>query len=125
LIDRHVAPSLILDKLENIFELEVDLIVEVAHPSITKKVNKTSNIPDVIHYHILNDTTNDINSMANFSWNTEHISSEARPVFFIFCLTQSKLVQANHFLKRSIRIVNLNSLGGPGNVRFTAKGKKN
>lgn len=39
LIDRHVAPSLILDKLENIFELEVDLIVEVAHPSITKKVN--------------------------------------------------------------------------------------
>ncbi|XP_057374987.1 aspartate dehydrogenase domain-containing protein-like [Daphnia carinata] len=37
LIDRHVAPSLILDKLENIFELEVDLIVEVAHPSITKK----------------------------------------------------------------------------------------
>lgn len=41
LIDRHVAPSLILDKLENIFELEVDLIVEVAHPSITKKVTKS------------------------------------------------------------------------------------
>lgn len=40
LIDRHVAPSLILDKLENIFELEVDLIVEVAHPSITKKVRQ-------------------------------------------------------------------------------------
>ena len=38
LIDCHVAPSLILDKLENIFELEVDLIVEVAHPNITKKV---------------------------------------------------------------------------------------
>lgn len=40
LIDCHVAPSLILDKLENIFELEVDLIVEVAHPTITKKYGK-------------------------------------------------------------------------------------
>jgi hypothetical protein len=79
-----VAPSLILDKLENIFELEVDLIVEVAHPSITKKVNKPVTFQNVIHYHILNDTTNDINSMANFSWNTEHISSEARPVFSFF-----------------------------------------
>jgi len=38
LIDCNVAPSLVLDKLENIFELEVDLIVEVAHPAITHKV---------------------------------------------------------------------------------------
>lgn len=38
LIDCNVAPSLVLDKLENIFELEVDLIVEVAHPDITHKV---------------------------------------------------------------------------------------
>jgi len=37
LIDCNVAPSLVLDKLENIFELEVDLIVEVAHPAITHK----------------------------------------------------------------------------------------
>jgi len=40
LIDCNVAPSLVLDKLENIFELEVDLIVEVAHPSITHKYGK-------------------------------------------------------------------------------------
>jgi len=40
LIDCNVAPSLVLDKLENIFELEVDLIVEVAHPDITHKYGK-------------------------------------------------------------------------------------
>lgn len=38
LVDCHVPPSIILDKLENIFEIEVDLIVEVAHPAITKQV---------------------------------------------------------------------------------------
>lgn len=40
LIDRQVAPSVILSELENIVELQVDLIVEVAHPSITHKVHR-------------------------------------------------------------------------------------
>ena len=70
LIDCHVAPSLILDKLENIFELEVYLIVEVAHPNITKKVR----VNDIFCYTLpeMNPQINTIVLCCNTLYSTEN-----------------------------------------------------
>ena len=40
LIDHHVPPSLVLNLLDSLVDLQVDLIIETAHPSITQKVCK-------------------------------------------------------------------------------------
>ena len=94
LIDCHVAPSLILDKLENIFELEVDLIVEVAHPNITKKVR----VNDIFCYTLpeMNPQINTIvlccntlYSTENYFWNTEPTLSAVQQVIFS-SLTESR-----------------------------------